>query len=108
MPHWEAVKVCTFATIGDAAIMLISFWCVAAAARTRWWIVNPKGPQLAGFAGVGIAITIGLELAALSTGRWGYSSSMPVIPLLGVGVLPLAQWLVLPPLTAWFVRRQLR
>lgn len=106
-PHWEAVKLCTLATIGDAAIMLVAFWCVAAAARTRWWILSPNWRQLAGFVGLGMAITTALELAARATGRWDYSALMPVIPLLGVGLLPLLQWLVLPPLTAWFVRRHL-
>jgi len=32
---------------------------------------------------------------------------MPVIPLLGVGLSPLLQWVVLPPIVVWFVRRQL-
>lgn len=53
-------------------------------------------------------ITIILE--ALSTGpleRWGYTPSMPTLPILGTGIFPLFQWIVLPPLTIWFVRRQL-
>jgi hypothetical protein len=32
---------------------------------------------------------------------------MPVVPLLEVGLSPLLQWIVLPPLIVWFVRRQL-
>ena len=107
MPHWEAVKLCTLATIGDAAIMLGAFWCVAAATRARSWILHAGWRRLAGFAGIGIAITIVVELLSVSAGRWEYSGSMPVVPYAGIGLLPLAQWIVLPPLTAWFVRRQL-
>ncbi len=57
---------------------------------------------------VGLVITIILE--ALATGpleRWSYTSSMPTLPVLGTGLLPLLQWILLPPLTLWFVRRQL-
>ncbi|MBA3517271.1 MAG: hypothetical protein H0T75_06445 [Rhizobiales bacterium] len=107
LPHWEAVKLCTAATAGDAAIMLAAFWCVALMARTRRWILSPRWRHLAGFVGVGVAITVVLELLARSTGRWEYSEAMPVVPALGIGVVPLLQWIVLPLLTAWFVRRQL-
>ena len=107
MPHWEAVKLCTIATVGDAAIMLLAFWCVAAATRTRSWVLSPGWRGIGGFTVVGLTATIVLELVSLSAGRLEYSGSMPVVPLLGVGLLPLLQWLCVPPLTVWFVRRQL-
>ena len=63
---------------------------------------------MAGFVGLGILITIVFEfLAAKVWGRWSYSEMMPVIPLLKVGLLPLLQWVVLPPLAIWFVHRQI-
>jgi hypothetical protein len=31
-------------------------------------------------------------------GRWRYTDTMPVVPGLGVGVIPIAQMLLLPPL----------
>ena len=52
----------------------------------------------------------GLVLEPLATGplgRWAYAEGMPVVPLLGVGLSPALQWILLPPLVAWFVRRQL-
>jgi hypothetical protein len=33
---------------------------------------------------------------------------MPIVPWIRVGLLPALQWLLLPPLVLWFVRRQLR
>jgi hypothetical protein len=39
---------------------------------------------------------------------WAYASSMPTLPLLGTGLAPLAQWLILPPLGFWLVRRSFR
>lgn len=107
IPHWEGVKLCGLATIGDAAIALVAFWCVAAAAQSRAWILSPQRRDLAVFVVLGVVITIGLERSALATGRWQYSEAMPVIPLLGVGLTPMLQWSLLPLLAAWLVRRQL-
>lgn len=107
-PHWDAVRFCTRATFGDAGIALVAFWLVAVGARSRLWILRPTAGHIAGFAGVGIAITVGFEwLATEVWDRWAYSAAMPTLPLLGTGVLPLLQWTVLPPMIVWFVRRQL-
>ncbi|MES2088176.1 MAG: hypothetical protein V4467_04280 [Patescibacteria group bacterium] len=36
-------------------------------------------------------VSIGLELHAIKTGRWGYSELMPLIPFVGVGISPVLQ-----------------
>ncbi|KAA0686145.1 MULTISPECIES: hypothetical protein [Azospirillum] len=108
-PHWEAVKFCTRATLGDAAIMLVAFWFVALLAGSRRWILSPSGRQILVFIAVGVAITVLFELLATHVlDRWQYAGAMPVTPVLGIGLSPLAQWIVLPPLVVWFVRRHLR
>ncbi len=107
-PHWVGVVSCTQATFGDVAISLFAFWCVATVTRSRSWILNSSPSQVGAFVAVGVVITIILE--ALATGpleRWTYTSSMPTLPVLGTGILPLLQWILLPLLTIWFVRRQL-
>jgi hypothetical protein len=107
-PHWLGVKACTQATFGDAGIALAAFWVTAAYARTRSWILRPNRLDIAIFLGVGVVVTIIFE--ALATGmleRWAYNDAMPRLPVLGTGLLPLLQWLALPPLVLWFVRRQI-
>ena len=109
-PHWTAIKRCAMATLGDIIIMLIAYWLVALVARSRHWIAAPTVVHLTMFVAVGVTITVVIEelaLRGLWLGGWGYSPLMPVIPGIGVGLSLLAQWVVLPPLTAWFVRRQL-
>ena len=65
--------------------------------------------RVAGFTGLGLAATILFEILATQVWhRWHYSSLMPTIPMLEVGLIPLLMWGVLPPLILWFVRRQLR
>lgn len=102
------MKVCTRATLGDAAVMLVAFWVTAATVRSRRWILHPIMPTIFGFVAVGLAVTVVLErLATGALNQWAYAPAMPVVPILEVGLLPLLQWLFLPPLVIWFVRRQL-
>ncbi|MEX2222877.1 MAG: hypothetical protein WEG40_13880 [Candidatus Rokuibacteriota bacterium] len=106
--HWRAILVCGRATLGDVVIALVAFWAVAASARARSWVLRPTAAQLTGFVTVGVLITVVIEwLATQVLGRWMYAETMPVIPLLRVGLSPLLQWIVLPPIVIWFVRRQL-
>ena len=107
-PHWAGVKACTLATLGDAGIALAAFWATAMVAKNRRWILRPNRLDIAIFLGVGVLVTIVFE--ALATGmfqRWAYSDAMPRVPVIGTGLLPLLQWLVIPLLVLWFVRRQI-
>ena len=106
-PHWEGVKACTLATLGDAGIALAAFWVTAIFAKDRSWVLRPNRLKIAIFLGVGLVVTFLFE--ALATGmfqRWTYSDAMPRLPV-GTGLLPLLQWLVIPLLVLWFVRRQI-
>lgn len=110
-PHWEAVKGCTRAATGDALITLIAFWFVAAINGSRRWIVVESSRNLLVFVAIGVAITIGIESLAVRgrwIAQWTYAVSMPVVPVLGVGLAPLLQWIILPLAVAALVRRQLR
>jgi hypothetical protein len=55
---------------------------------------------------IGLVITVAFEL--LATGplnRWEYGEFMPTG--IGVGAAPVAQWVILPLLQLWFVKRQI-
>ena len=105
--HWSGVLVCSMATIGDVIIMLAAFWLTALAARSRRWVVEPRARHIALFVAIGLVITLFIEhMAVRSDWGWRYESNMPLVPLLGAGLAPVLQWIVLPPLALWFVRRQ--
>lgn len=107
--HWDAVVMCTRAALGDALISLFAFWTVSACAKSRRWVINPIRWQKLTFTVVGLAVTIALEILATRVlDRWQYAEAMPIVPGIRVGLLPILQWLLLPPLVLWFVRRQLR
>lgn len=105
--HWEGVRACTRAAAGDAGIALAAFGAVAVLARSRRWILRPRRCEAIGFVAVGLLVTIVFEwLATGPLERWRYAPSMPRLPLLGTGMLPVLQWIVIPPLVLWFVKRQ--
>ena len=107
--HWRGVKTCVQATAGDAVIMLLAYWAAGISSRDRFWLCRPKASQLFIFFSAGVLITIAIERLALAgvwRGGWSYSDRMYVIPALEVGLSPVLQWLVLPPIVLWFARRQ--
>ena len=54
---------------------------------------------------VGVLYTVFSEWLNMEVrGSWGYSAAMPVLPILGTGLAPLVQWLVIPPLALWLAR----
>ena len=60
------------------------------------------------FLSSGLIITMAIEFYYTEIAyRWSYAPSMPRLPLLGTGLSAMLQWLVVPLLVVWFVRRQL-
>jgi hypothetical protein len=110
MPHAQVTMACLQATFGDAVIMLFAYGVVSVVVRSRSWILAPKGWQLSLFVAIGVSITAGIEWLATRgywRASWNYLPTMPRVPGTDIGLVPLLQWIVLPLLTVWFVRRQL-
>jgi hypothetical protein len=102
------VKNCTLATVGDIGILLTAFWFVAVVSKSRQWFRQLRWWQLSNFILVGVVITVIFE--ALATGvldKWEYANIMPIVPFFSIGLLPLLQWILIPPTIIWFVKRQL-
>lgn len=92
-------------TLGDGLIALASYLIAATVTRDIRW------PARRSWLGGSIALTFGLVWTVTSewrnvygSGAWGYSPQMPL--LLGIGIVPLLQWLIVPLLTLGIVRRQ--
>ncbi len=102
----QASLECVQAAAGDALMLLASFWLVALLWRDRRWILQPSTGALGLFLVPGLAMTVVFEALATDVwGRWTYADTMPVLPVTGTGVVPLLQWVLLPLLIVWLVRR---
>jgi hypothetical protein len=57
----------------------------------------------------GVAATIVIEFVSTQwLGRWAYSAWMPIEPLLGTGVSPILQWLLIPSAGLFALRNRIR
>ncbi|MFT6491484.1 MAG: hypothetical protein ACJAWP_000365 [Porticoccus sp.] len=106
--HGSVVWLCIRATGGDVLILMASFWLASIACGNRQWLL--EGDRKPAVILVVTAFVVTIVLEWLATGpleRWAYADSMPIIPLLDVGLAPLLQWLFLPPLIMWLARRHM-
>jgi hypothetical protein len=94
MPFWRATAWCARATAGDLVITTIAFSAAAMSGGLHWPLIRRRLSPALIFLTVGIIITIGYEIYAVSTGRWAYDERMPHI--FGIGLSPLLQWIVIP------------
>ena len=107
LTHFEATLHCTLAALGDVVILLIAFWIIALTERSRHWIFHPKTIQVIGFIAIGVVITVVIEAIAIHVlNRWQYATVMPTLPILGTGIAPILQWLIIPPIIVSMMRRR--
>ena len=105
-PHWAAVLRCSRASAGDVAITWFAYACAAWAASSRSWLATLPTLAVLLYLAVGLATTVLLEwVNVYARSAWAYGPEMPTV--LGIGITPLLQWLLLPPLTLWLARRHL-
>lgn len=92
-------------TVGD---LLIAFSCLVGALilsgdrswpARRFWVVAALTIIF------GVAYTVFSEWLNLVVRKsWAYSDLMPVVPILGTGLSPLIQWIVIPLAGLWWAR----
>lgn len=56
--------------------------------------------RLAAIIFIGLMLATSVEKYALATGRWSYNPSMPIVPWLNVGLTPILQMMLIPPVVA--------
>jgi hypothetical protein len=89
---------CFVASLGDG-VMVLLIVVVGWISFQRWdWFERP------GVAGYLLMLIAGLILAVLvewvgvyRLARWEYTEKMPIIPWIGIGLIPIAQMVILPP-----------
>src|SRR3990172_7954170 len=102
-----ATLVCARASLIDGLLVLGIFWGgVVVFSRVEW----VERPGLAGYffmAAAGFLVSVIIELNAVyRLGKWGYRATMPLLPPWEVGVLPVLQMLLLPPVIFLLSRRK--
>lgn len=101
-PEGDRIRVfvfCTLASIVDALVTVGIYELlkkIAVANRAVFYSLA---------AAFGAILAVGFEWFAFQFELWKYNGKMPVIPILGTGLLPLAQLTLLVPLAIWLAKR---
>ena len=98
--NWSSVWWhCFVAASGDGLLVWLIFVIGWIAFRRFDWYAHPNSRALAVMLMAGLLIGMGVEwLAIHKLGRWAYTVDMPLLPGLDIGLAPVMQMLLLPPL----------
>ncbi len=87
------------ATLGDVFLTWTIFAIVAATARCwRWDARTWRALEWSAVLAMSAVLAVIVEWRGLGRGAWTYLPQMPTLPLLGVGVVPVIQLVLLTPL----------
>ncbi len=94
-------------TGGDILIATMALVGALVLAGTHWPASSQTYARVRAIAlAAGIFYTIYSEWLNVSVRKaWAYSELMPVVPVIGTGLTPLLQWIVVPLAAFWWARR---
>ena len=96
-----------FASAGDVLYTLLILALVTLIRGDPNWIQQPKANEYLATALLGGLVACMVEYKALAFHRWAYAAAMPIVPLIGIGLSPLLQMILLTP-TALYIATKLR
>jgi hypothetical protein len=90
---------CFVASLGDDLLVLLIYAAGWVVLRQANWFSQPgvRGYALMLVSGLTIAVTIEW-IGVYVLYRWAYHPSMPGLPVIEIGIVPVVQMLALPPL----------
>ena len=98
----DHVAFCALGSVADAIMVLLLYFGLAFIFNNPLWIQSLNGKRIALVILIGGIGGILGEMRHLSLGSWAYADSMPIIPLVNVGISPVLQFMTLPLLSYFF------
>lgn len=100
IPWW----LCLAASLADGLFVVVIFGVGWMTLGRRTWFEQPGIEGYLVMLVSGVAISIGVEWTTVHVLRWWtYGDQMPLVPIVNIGLVPMTQMLVLPPLIFWGV-----
>ena len=82
---------------GTDALWTLALWAIVTGALQR----RDSAWRLVATATLGAVSAVAVEHVALADRRWTYNALMPIVPIVDVGLWPVAQMTILPVITVW-------
>lgn len=100
IPWWQ----CFSMSLGDGLLVLVIFWTGSVVLGKPAWFEYPGLRGYMFMAVTGLVMIIPLEwILMYEVEWWSYTADTYLVPGLAVGVSPVVQMLLLPPLIFWIV-----
>lgn len=87
---------CALASVADMLMVLILFFSFALINRDVFWTRDMKAKKTGALMAVGGIGAILAEMWHTARGDWSYAETMPMVPFVEVGLLPVLQFTLLP------------
>lgn len=94
----QSVAFCALASVADAIMVLLIYFCFALLYKKPLWIEELTASRIFLLMVVGGTGAIVAEMRHVSAGNWAYDESMPILPVVDVGLSPVLQFMLLPAL----------
>jgi hypothetical protein len=104
-PLRDSLTAAVHCTFGDVAVAFVCF--MIASVFIRFMNLTKTNLMFGGLV-IALSVTATAILEVLSTqvlSRWSYAPAMPVLPLLGIGLSPLLQWIFVPTIALVILAR---
>lgn len=98
----DHVVFCALGSVADAIMVLLLYFGLAFIFNNPLWIEHLKWQRIVLAILIGGTGAILGEIRHLSLGSWAYADSMPIIPVVNVGISPVLQFMTLPFLSYFF------
>jgi hypothetical protein len=99
-----ALPVWILATLGDLLYTFGILGIISIRKRGIAWVRDASAHDMIVVALLGFLVALMVEYKGLYLGRWQYLPSMPIVPLLAVGLSPLLQMTLLTPLSLFVTK----
>lgn len=103
--NFQDILFCAAASIADTLMVVLLYFGFAIVYKEPFWAKQMSSQRILLLIVVGFAGAVLAELRHTSAGNWSYSNSMPILPVLNVGVVPVLQFMLLPAFIYYFSYR---
>ena len=90
------IAFCALGSLADVIMVVLLYLVFAIIYKNAFWIQNVKWQKIIILMLIGATGAILSEMRHLSLSSWAYADSMPIIPVVKVGISPVLQFTILP------------
>jgi hypothetical protein len=96
MYSWSHILFCLLASLADAIMVVLIYFGFAIIYKNAFWIQSLNLSRVIFLIMTGGIGAVLAETRHLSIGTWSYAETMPLIPVVAVGLSPVLQFMILP------------